>query len=62
MDNVNASEGYWMRPINIFMDKPYPFAVPEDGGINSGFGPATGHIYIKDSSQPNKIRLGGRIL
>jgi hypothetical protein len=61
VDNVNASEGYWMKPINIFLNTPYNFPIPEGESINSGFGPATGYIYVKDSSTPNKIRLGGRL-
>jgi len=61
VDNVNASEGYWMRPINIYMNTPYAFSVPEGESINSGFGPATGQIYVQDSAIPNKIRLGGRL-
>jgi hypothetical protein len=62
VDNVNASEGYWMRPINVYMNTPYAFPIPEGESINSGFGPATGHIYIKDNSEPNKIRFGGRLM
>jgi hypothetical protein len=61
VDNINASEGYWMRPINVFLNTPYPFPIPEGESINSGFGPATGNLYIRDSSAPNRIRLGGRL-
>lgn len=62
VDNINASEGYWMRPINIFLDKPYQFPITNDNGVNSGFGPATGLIYIKDSPTLPKLRLGGSII
>jgi len=62
VDNVNASEGYWMRPINIFLDKPYPFPITSDNGVNSGFGPSTGLIYIKDSPTLPKLRLGGSVI
>jgi hypothetical protein len=62
VDNVNASEGYWMKPITVFLDKPYQFPITNDNGVNSGFGPATGLIYIKDSLTPPKIRLGGSII
>jgi len=61
VDNVNASEGYWMRPINVVFDKPYAFPLTNDNGANSGFGPASGNIYFKDNMSPGKIRLGGRI-
>lgn len=62
VDNVNASEGYWMKPINLFLDKPYQFPITNDNGVNSGFGPATGLIYIKDSPTLPKLRLGGSII
>jgi hypothetical protein len=62
VDNTNASEGYWMRPINIYINSPYPFVVPDDSGVNSGFGPATGYVYVKSTSEPNKLRLGGRLI
>jgi hypothetical protein len=61
VDNVNASEGYWMKPINIFLDKPYPFPITNDNGVNSGFGPSTGLIYTKDSPTLPKLRLGGGV-
>jgi hypothetical protein len=59
VDNVNASEGYWMKPINISLNSPYVFPVPTDAGINSGFGPLTGNIQI--NTDIKKIRLGGGI-
>jgi hypothetical protein len=59
VDNVNASEGYWMKPINISLNSPYVFPVPNDSGINSGFGPLTGNIQI--NTDIKKIRLGGGI-
>lgn len=62
VDNVNASEGYWMKPINIFLNSPYVFPVLTDAGINSGFGPLTGNIQIGTSADPKKIRLGGSII
>lgn len=62
VDNVNASEGYWMKPITVFLDKPYQFPITNDNGVNSGFGPATGLIYIKDSPTIPRIRLGGSII
>jgi hypothetical protein len=62
VDNVNASEGYWMKPINLFLDKPYQFPITNDNGVNSGFGPATGLIYIKDSPTLPRLRLGGSII
>jgi hypothetical protein len=61
VDNVNASEGYWMKPMNIFLDNPYPFPITNDNGVNSGFGPSTGLIYIKDSPTLPKLRLGGGV-
>lgn len=61
VDSTNASEGYWMKPINIFLDKPYPFPITNDNGVNSGLGPSTGLIYIKDSPTLPKLRLGGGI-
>lgn len=62
VDNVNASEGYWMKPITVFLDKPYQFPITNDNGVNSGFGPATGLIYIKDNPTLPKLRLGGSII
>lgn len=61
VDNLNASEGYWMKPINVFLDKPYPFPVNNDTGINSGFGPSTGSLYIKDSPTIPKLRISGGV-
>ena len=61
VDSTNASEGYWMKPINIFLNSPYVFPVPTDAGVNSGFGPLTGNIQIGTSTDPKKIRLGGGI-
>lgn len=60
VDNVNASEGYWMKPINLYMNAPYAFPLPDGEGINSGLGPATGQIFVQDSATPLKVRLGGR--
>ena len=45
----------------IFLNKSYDFPIPEGESINSGFGPATGYIYVQDSSTPKKVRLGGRL-
>lgn len=62
VDNVNASEGYWMRPIDIKLDTPYEVPFGDDTGVTSGTGAASGNIFFRDDAQPNKIRLGGRIL
>jgi hypothetical protein len=61
VDNRNAQRGYWMKPIDVFLNTPYPYPVPNDSSVNSGFGPATGNIYIRDSASTYKVRLGGRI-
>ena len=61
VDNVNASEGYWMRPIDVRLDTPYAMPI-DNSGVNYGDGTASGNIFFRDDSQPNKIRLGGRIL
>jgi hypothetical protein len=47
--------------MNIFLDKPYPFPITNDNGVNSGFGPSTGLIYTKDSPTLPKLRLGGGV-
>jgi len=62
VDSTNASEGYWMRPINIFLNTPYAFPITNDNGVNSGFGPSTGVLYIKDSPTIPKFRIGGSVL
>lgn len=62
VDNLNASEGYLMKPVNIKLDTPYDIPISNDNGVNSGDGAASGNIFFRDDSQPNKIRLGGRIL
>lgn len=59
VDNTNASEGYWMKPINVFLSAPYQFPIMSDNGVNSGFGPATGILHIKNSAVPSIIRLSG---
>lgn len=60
VDNTNASEGYWMKPIQIFLDKDY--IAPAFSIINNGPGlPSEGYI-VENGFIQNKIRLGGRIL
>lgn len=59
VDNANASEGYWMKPIQIYLDKDY--AIPAIAIANAGPGLPTEGYIVENSFIQNKVRLGGRI-
>ena len=60
IDNRNASEGYWMKEIEIYLDKPY--FISSLSNINSGSGPRyfTG-FGIRNTFNQLITRLGGRL-
>ena len=59
VDNRNASEGYWMKPIEIYLDTPY--ANPVMSVVNASPGMPLEGYGVENSFIQNKIRLGGRI-
>jgi len=60
VDSSNASEGYWMKEIEIYLDKPY--LIPALSCVNSGSGPRyhTG-FGIRNTFNQLITRLGGRL-
>ena len=60
VDSSNASEGYWMKEIEIYLDKPY--YIPALSCVNSGSGPRyyVG-IGIRNTFNQLITRLGGRL-
>lgn len=60
VDSVSASEGYWMKPIEVYLDKPY--TVPGFAIINSGPGLPQENYNVENSFIQNKVRIGGRLM
>ena len=60
VDNRNASEGYWMKDTEIYLDAPY--AIPSLSSLNSGPGPRyfTG-FGIRSTFNQLITRIGGRL-
>jgi hypothetical protein len=57
--NINAHGiNYWMKPLQIFLDTPYPN--PALDVINRTPGGALENTGVENSFLQNKIRLGGR--
>ena len=60
VDNVNASEGYWIKPIDIILDSPYPVEVMRT--INSFSDNGISNLIVNNSFNTNHVRInGGRI-
>ena len=55
VDNLNASEGYWMKPIFTFLDKSYPVESYNAVNIDSG----SGVLGVSNSFIQNIVRIGG---
>jgi len=59
VDSSNASEGYWMKDIEVYLDKPYE--IPAFGVANSGQAPRTFSGFgIRNTFNQLITRLGGR--
>lgn len=59
VDNANASEGYWMKDIEIYFDKPY--VIPGFGVVNIGQAPITFSGFgIRNTFNQLITRIGGR--
>ena len=60
VDSSNASEGYWMKETEIYLDKPY--STPSLSSLNAGPGPRyyTG-LGIRNTFDQLITRLGGRL-
>jgi len=56
---ANGSEGFWMKPLNVYLDTPY--SVPNMDYINRGGGKSTDVFDIRSNFTETKIRLGGRL-
>jgi hypothetical protein len=59
VDNINASEGYWLKPIEVFLDQPY--ANPAMAIVNNGPGLPLENYAVESSFAQNRVRIGGRI-
>lgn len=57
--DVSAQEGWWQKPVEIFLDTDY--ANPAFAEINRGPGQQFERYIVSNTSVQNKIRLGGRI-
>lgn len=55
VDSSNVSEGYWMRPIFVFLSNPYSVESFKAVNIDSG----SGVIGVNNSAVQNIIRIGG---
>ena len=59
VDNSNASEGYWMKDIEVYLDKPYE--IPAFGVANTGQASRTFSGFgIRNTFNQLITRLGGR--
>jgi hypothetical protein len=60
VDNLNASEGYWMKPIDIFLDSSYPAEMMRY--VNSFSTVGMSNLITSDTFNQNIVRInGGRI-
>lgn len=58
VDNVNASIGYWMKPIEVIFNKNYP--TPKS--IVANYGPGWEDVAVSSTGILNNVRInGGRI-
>lgn len=58
VDNANASEGYWMKPVQVVFDKDYP--TPKTMVAN--YGPGWEDVGVSSTGILNHVRIsGGRI-
>ena len=55
----DGSEGWWMKPIQVFLDQPY--ANPAMEVVNHGAGQQFERYSVENSFIQNKIRIGGII-
>lgn len=60
VDNANASEGYWMKNIDLILDSPYPAEVMKFANSFSTNG--ISNLIVNNSFNLNHVRIsGGRI-
>lgn len=57
--NADAEEGWWMKPIEVFLDVDY--INPAFGETIRGPGLSTEGYIVSNTSALNRIRIGGRI-